>query len=78
MDPRIFFILVTAGAFVFASPATSEDTIDLEKYRAETTEKWETDMEEFDATNRAATSSENIILLLAAPAFAAGRTWRPT
>lgn len=72
MDSRIFFILVTAGAFVFASPATSEDTIDLEKYRAETTEKWETDMEEFDATNRAATSSDNNILFVGSSSF---RRW---
>ena len=61
-----------AGAFVFASPATSEDTIDLEKYRAETTEKWEVAMEELDAANRAATPSDNNILFVGSSSF---RLW---
>ena len=72
MNPRIFLTLATAGVFVFAPPATADDTIDLEKYRAETTEKWEVEMKEFDAANGAVAPSDNNIHFVGSSSF---RLW---
>lgn len=66
------FLVILALAFSNAAQANAQESVDLEKYKIEATEKWREDIKAFDIANNGLSKSADAILFVGSSSF---RRW---